>query len=53
VLIVIVAVLARNGPGDRLGRVIVDYVIQIGALLVYTNYLYLIAIRATARSNSS
>jgi hypothetical protein len=26
VLIVMVAVLARNGLGDRLGRVIVDYV---------------------------
>jgi hypothetical protein len=29
VLIVIVAVLARNRPGNRLGRVIVDYVTAI------------------------
>jgi hypothetical protein len=38
VLIVIVAVLARNGPGDRLGRVIVDYVM----LRLYTILLYLL-----------
>jgi hypothetical protein len=42
VLIVIVAVLARNRPGNRLGRVIVDYVTLEKSSRSITNTLYCI-----------